>query len=352
MPVWVVIDNGSGSIKAGFSAEERPRVVIPSIVGYKAESSDFYVGAEAQSRRDLSKITFPIEHGIVTNWDAMQTIWEYTFDQLSVAPEKHPILVGEMPVDPKAYREKLTQIMFETFGTPGLFTAYQPLLSLYGLGKVTGLAIETGAGVTQIIPIYENYALLEAFSRVDLGGQELTHHLANLLRERGFSLDYQTVCDIKEKLCYISPDFQNEVNTFSTTNEKMFQLPDGNAIKIGTEMFRCPELLFQPSLISQTDGLHQAAFNSISKCDIEIRSAMWENVCLGGGNSLFPGIVPRLRQELAALAPPAIKVKIHTGAEREYSAWKGGSALAEVLDQWVHKQDYEESGPSIVHRCY
>uniref|UniRef100_A0A2K6LPG0 Actin, cytoplasmic 1 n=1 Tax=Rhinopithecus bieti TaxID=61621 RepID=A0A2K6LPG0_RHIBE len=314
----LVCDNGSGLCKAGFAGDDAPRAVFPSIVGRPRHQGvmvgmgqkDSYVGDEAQSKRGILTLKYPIEHGIITNWDDMEKIWHHSFyNELRVAPEEHPTLLTEAPLNPKANREKMTQIMFETFNVPAMYVAIQAVLSLYASGRTTA--------------------------------------------------EREIVRDIKEKLCYVALDFENEMATAASSSslEKSYELPDGQVITIGNERFRCPETLFQPSFIGmESAGIHETTYNSIMKCDIDIRKDLYANNVLSGGTTMYPGIADRMQKEITALAPSTMKIKIIAPPERKYSVWIGGSILASLStfqQMWISKPEYDEAGPSIVHRkCF
>ncbi|XP_038044803.1 actin-like [Patiria miniata] len=367
----LIIDNGSGMTQAGFGGDDFPRAVFPSIVGRprrRSRTTDkwegIFIGSDILAKRADLTLDYPIEHGIVTNWDDMVKIWDHTFArELRVDPEEHPVLLTEAPLNPKANREKATEIMFEKFHAPALYVANQAVLSLYSLESersLTGTVLQSGEGVTYSVPVYEGSALSHAILRLDMAGRDLTDYLMKLLTEQGYTFttpdDREAVRDIKETLCYVARDFDDTVKKAAAGSslERSYKLPDGQLITLSDARIRVPEALFKPSFLgTQGPGIHEMTNDSIQKCDEEIRSDLYANVVLAGGSTMFPGIADRMQKEVTALAPPTMKIKIIAPPERKYSAWIGGSILASLSTfpkMWTSKQEYEEYGPSIMQR--
>nr|XP_023028518.1 actin, clone 302-like [Leptinotarsa decemlineata] len=365
----LVVDNGSGTIKAGFAGEDVPCTIIPAIIGYSRQEELIpemdqkisFIGNEAQSKRKEINVKYPIEHGIIMNWDDMENIWHHIFySELRITPENHPVLLTEVPQNSKSTREKMAQIMFESFNTPAMFLAIEGVLSLYASGRLTGIVLDSGHGVSRIVPVYEGYAIPNALLRLDSAGEDLTKYFTKILSDRGYNFNFtdhkEIVQEMKENLCYVAMDFDQEMvqATRGSSFEKSYKLPDGQIITVDSERIRCPEALFQPSFMgSSAKGIHQNTYDSIMKCEVDVRRDLYSNIILSGGNTMFPGIKDRMHKEIMTLAPCAMRIKILTESERKYLVWIGGSILAELStfqQMWIRKQEYDEFGPSIVHK--
>eukprot|EP00009_Paramoeba_aestuarina_P014406 CAMPEP_0201535490 /NCGR_PEP_ID=MMETSP0161_2-20130828/59182_1 /ASSEMBLY_ACC=CAM_ASM_000251 /TAXON_ID=180227 /ORGANISM="Neoparamoeba aestuarina, Strain SoJaBio B1-5/56/2" /LENGTH=375 /DNA_ID=CAMNT_0047940709 /DNA_START=41 /DNA_END=1168 /DNA_ORIENTATION=+ len=361
----VVTDNGSCMMKAGFAGDDAPRAVFPTIVGTLKDGTispkETYVGHEAQSKRGILNLTSVVEKGLVSDWDKMEKIWHHTFfNELCIAPEEHPMLMTEAVNASKEDREKMAQIMFETFLSPAFFTTNQAVLSLYASGRLTGIVVTSGQDITHTVPIYEGCTVRHAIQHSDVGGKELTHYLAKLSTERGYSYktssEMEIIKDVKEKLSYVALDFDEEMQraTNSSCMEKSYELPSAQVINVQNERFRCPEALFRPSFLGlEETGVHELCYQSVMKCDVNIRLSMYGNIVLAGGNTMFPGLSERLSKEVRHLAPCSANVKVINPPERKYSSWIGGSILGSLSTfplMWISKTDYDEYGPSWVNQ--
>ncbi|XP_052076647.1 actin-3-like [Mytilus californianus] len=360
----VVIDNGSYKIKAGFAGDDCHRSVFSTVVGrpgrpaYQVSGSDhkeFYVGDEAQHRRSVLNLNYPIEHGIITNWDDMEKIWQHCFDdELRVDPAEHPIIMTEPPLNPKTQKERTVQVMFEKFNTAGFFLALSSKLALYASGRGSGITVDVGDGVSYAMTIYEGHCIMPATRRLDFGGRDLTLNLQKLLHEKGYDFvnnsELEVVREMKEKLCYVALDCDQEVG--NVPDEK-FELPDGNTITIGKERFMCPEALFGPIPGVGSGGIVDLLQSNLDATDVDCKKDLLCNVILSGATTMFPGFPERIRKGIESFVPKTMKVKVMANPERKSSVWIGGSILGSLSTfqtYWITKQEYEEYGPTIVHR--
>ena len=370
----IIIDNGSGYIKAGLSGDEDPRAYFPSIVGYPkypkhseftigGNEKEFFVGEEAENYRGVLKLNYPIEHGEINDWDDMEKIWGHIFtNELRVAPEEHNVMITEFSEYSKINRQKTAQIMFEIFNVPGLYIINPAVLSLYSKGKFTGFVLDLGDGTTQFTPVFDGFRLDGFYDYFYFGGRDLTQYIVDKLNNY-FGFGYKTneweiIKYIKEKVCYIALDYEEELKSYEPY---YYELPDGSHIKIEEERIRVPEAIFQPSLINpsyKNYKITQMLYDTIQKCDIDIRKELYNNIVLSGGNSMFNGLPERLTKEIKAVAPESMKeeVRVIASPERKYAAWIGGSILSSLStfeSSWITKTEYEESGAIILHRkCF
>ena len=346
--VPLVLDNGSGTIRAGFAGSDLPAVHFPSYVGRPkhtrvlagALEGDVFIGPRAQELRGLLKIRYPLEHGIVTDWDDMEKIWTYIYEQeLKTLSEEHPVLLTEPPLNPKQNRDMAAQVLFEQFNVPAVYMGVQAVLSLYASGRTTGLVLDCGDGVSHAVPVYDGFAVPSSIRRIDVAGRDITEQLQLLLRKSGHvfhtSAEKEIVRLMKEKISYVALDPRKEEKDWTTgvwkaeKKEIDYTLPDGHKIKIGPERFRAPEILFDPELIGlEYQGVHQMVVDAINRTDMDLRKNLFGNIVLSGGTTLSKGFGDRLLAEVQRLAVKDMRIKIFAPPERKYTTWIGGSILA------------------------
>ncbi|XP_050062148.1 actin-1-like isoform X2 [Aphis gossypii] len=302
----------------------------------------------------------PIRKSIISDWDAMEQIWYHMFyENLMVPPENYNILHTEVDMNSKLSREKIFETMFELFNVPKTAVIPKSVLALYSSGRTTGLMVDSGYDYTQVMPIFEGYPLHHAVQTMSVGGWHVTQYLMQLLNERGYSFnstkDFETLNDIKEKLCYFALNFKFEKDMYTKEKEKQYTLPDGTEINVESEAFQSPEILFDPLLFnieSKLGGIHNLIYKACSACDNKEQKNMYNNIILAGGNTLFSFLPIRLEKMITELVAPNTKIQIKADPERKYSTWLGGAVLASIpsyQQMWISKEMYEEKGPSAVH---
>ncbi|XP_029469102.1 actin-like [Rhinatrema bivittatum] len=366
--VAVVIDTGTGISKAGMAGEQKPSSLVSTLVGYPLKKSlkcgnirdPFYIGSLALIQPDV-KIIEPVRHGIIVDWEAIETLWRHTFYyDLKTSPEEHAILLSDPPLSPTTNREKLVEVLFESMHSLAMYVSYQSVLSTYSYGKVSGLVVESGYGVTHTVPVFQGYILPHATERMDIAGKDLTTHLMKLLQKSACMFTEKTrhiVEDIKQKCCYVALDYECELCLPENEYLVDYKLPDGQVITIGKERFQCPEILFKPPQMEGVSlaGIHFMAQRSLQKIPEESKKEIQENIFLCGGSTLYEGFTERFTKELLKHQPQH-KSNVLSVPEREYSTWLGGSILASLTSFqscWIHAQQYKEYGPHIVYRkCY
>lgn len=325
---------------------------------------EYFVGHAAQQMRGVLTLQYPVENGVIKNWDDIERIWYHTFyNELRVHPEDQACLLTEAPRNPKSNRERMCEMMFERFNIPGLYIAIQAVMSLYSSGKTTGAVLDIGDGATHIVPIFEGHGLNHLILRLNFAGRDITDYLNKLLLKRGYSMvssaELEVVRDIKEHLCYVAVDPEEEFKRAQVdpSMEKHYEMPDGQLIHVSTERFQSPEILFSPQLIGrEIYGIHEALHHVIEGCEIDLRRTMYKNVVLSGGSTMFEGLIERLQNEVNHLAAKNVKVKVNGLEKRNYAAWIGASILGSLnafREMIITKGEYEEMGPRIVHRkCF
>jgi len=382
----IVCDNGTGFVKCGFAGDNFPAHIFPSIVGrpiLRAEEKiqdvvlkDIMVGDECTVARDFLETSYPITNGIVQKWDDMIHLYNYTFiDRLKIDPKEHKIMLTEAAMNPKKNREKLVETMFETFGFQGVHCSIQAVLTLYAQGLLTGVVVDSGDGVTHIVPVYEGFALPQSIRRLDVAGRHLTEYMIKLLLLRGYTFnrtaDFEVVREIKEKVCYVGYDLalEKKLALETTTVVQTFTLPDGRVLKVGAERFEAPEALFNPVVVDvESKGIAELVFDCIQSCDMSTRPDLYKHIVLSGGSTMYPGLPSRLEKEIKKLhlehvckgdreQSAKLKLRIEDPPRRKHMVFLGGSVLADIMKDkeafWMTKAEYEEKGVSeVLKKCF
>jgi len=379
----LVCDNGTGFVKCGFAGTNFPAAIFPSMVGRpilrteeKAgdlQIKDIMVGDDALKARNMLQITYPLDNGIIKNFEDMVHVWDYTFEKLKGEKEWQSalkecrIMLTEAPMNPKVNREKMVEIMFEKYGFQGVYIAIQAVLVLYAQGLLTGVVVDSGDGVTHIIPVFEGFALTDQTKRLNLAGRDITRYLIKLLQGRGYSFnrtaDFDTVRQIKEKLCYVGYDVEMErrLALETTVLVESYTLPDGRTIRVGPERYAAAEALFSPHLGKDLEcaGIAEQLFQAIQATPMDTRPEFYQHIVLSGGTSMFPGLSSRIEKEIKELYLKNVlkgdetrlkkfKLRIEDPPRRKHLVFLGGAYLAEIMKSkeafWITKKEHQELG--------
>ena len=367
----IVIDNGSTTIKAGYAGEDNPHIVFPSVLLHQEQSNVnlqrlTYFGDKALIQHSKNSyenkigiLKYPIQRGVINDWGCMEEIWNFTLkDELAVDPEECYTLLSESSLASDADREKMGEIMFETFKVPALCTADSGLLSLFEAGRTTGIVLKSGGSITTVVPVFNGFAIRNAIQSMEIGGNELTQFLITLLHGQhnlSTTTELSIANYIKKTKCYIALDWEIELELQCSSYEPPFKFDDKTIINFKDERFRCPEALFQPSLLNSVSntGIHELVHSSIMKCSVDIRKELYSNIVIAGGNTLFPRFSDRLQKELVLLSTNNQPIKIISPKNRKISSWIGGSVLGSLTSTdnfFVTKYEYQEYGPNQLHR--
>ena len=359
----IIIDLGSGLIKSGFSGEDGPRNIFNSIVGIPKmaglkvgmEQKERFVGDEAIENLEFMNYFPPIKRGEVADWDKFETLMHYLlYNQMEVVPEEMSVLITETPLSSKENRAKVAEMLFEKFDVEKYHMANSSMLGLFSYGKTSGIVVDSGFNVTSTVPIYEGFPLQYASKKINLGGEDISLNLLESLKEK-LEPSYKLIKgrlladDIKEHKGYISMD--NEEKEEEKQEESPYKLPDGKELKLGNEIFKTCDILFNPpednkDLMSVSKMVTEA----LACCDDDVRTDINESICLIGGTTLMKNFPEKLKNELSDNKDFG-NFNLSFSPERQFSSWVGGSIMSSLDNfhyMWVTKDEYDEKGKTLV----
>ena len=373
----VIVDIGSGEVKAGFSGEENPKIVFKNYFGvpkynkvlrtFDNENKDVnekYIGEDCDKYMGLIKLHFPVKNGVFQNDQDILSLFNHIYSKLEISSQEikeHPILVTEPILNPYENREKIASVLFDNLGVPALFIASQPILSLFSTSSTTGVILESGEGVTQSCVVYEGYSIPCSYERYNYGGADVTEYLKYLLKKRGYnfynSTEFRLVNEIKENSCFcFSNNAKNDIKDSKRALNKNpinYYLPDGSSISIGDERILATEILFNPEYIGKEYlSFPDMIISSIDKVDIQIRQKSYENILISGGNTGFNGLSEQLNSELKNKVTKNMKVNFNKPKEPKFCCWIGGNIIStlEIFKKmWVTKNVWNEQGTKIIY---
>jgi actin-related protein 3 len=269
--------------------------------------------------------------------------------------------------------------MFESFNCAGLYIAVQAVLALaasWTSSKVqdrslTGTVIDSGEGVTHVIPVAEGYVIGSSIKSIPIAGRDITYFVQSLLRDRGEpDSSLKTAERIKEKFCYVSPDIVKEFSRFDREPDRFEKYtvtyPNGKTatVDVGYERFLAPEIFFNPEIYSSDflTPLPNIVDTVIQTSPIDVRRGLYKNIVLSGGSTLYKDFGRRLQRDIRHLVDARIKasearsggarsggleVQVVTHKRQRHGPWFGGSLLGQTPEfrSYCHtKAEYDEIG--------
>ncbi|XP_073147822.1 actin-related protein 7 isoform X1 [Henckelia pumila] len=356
-----VVDVGSKILKFNHALPEIGPKVIPTQMKQVPEddsSTDAFLFE--------NKTVDPVVRGFISDWDAMEDLLKHVF-YTGLGWEmgnEGQVLFTDPLATPKAIREQLVQMMFENFNISGFYASEQAVLSLYAVGRISGCTVDIGHGKTDIASVIEGAVQHISSRRFEIGGMDLTNLFAQELGKSNplVNLSNSECEKLKERYACCAEDAASYDQFQRSCPEEQHTLPDGQVIKIGRGRYTVGEALFQPSILNlEAHGIVEQLVRCISTVSSENHRQLLENTVLCGGSASMTGFEDRFQKE-ASLCSSAIRPCLVKPPEYmsdnllKYSAWVGGAILAKVVfpqNQHVTKADYDETGPSIVHRkCF
>lgn len=343
---FIVIDNGSGYIKAGFSGEDSPRIVIPTAVGSQQPSEPGKplikrIGNDLDLRQPTYPVSFPIDRGVIKDteqdWEHVIKLWEYVFHELEQEPSTCNVLLTDAPRNSRENRLRMTEIMFSRFRVQSLGISSTSVLALFSTGRTRGVVVDVGDGITSAVPVFEGYALPHAIRTGNLAGKDATEIILTSLAPDVQPTQIDLARKIKEQMVMVPINYASALTGPDLLTEEMrsFELPGERIIQINKKaQLDAAEVFFNPTVAGIAERpVHQLALESILKCDNDLRNNLFANIVLAGGTTMMRGFVERFEQEILANLPPEIlrgDVHIIADSFREHAAWIGGSMLASL----------------------
>ena len=353
---YIIIDNGSGSIKAGYSDKKIPSVVEQTLLGNIRRLKGgcvigpgvftTYFGKDANYRRAILNIEKPIQKGVITNWNQIEKFWDFIMrSKLNADVENSFVMLTETPNNSHSNRVDMCQKMFECFNVKGVYIEKQPKLALYSIGKQRGTVVDSGEGKTQCTSIIDGNIIKESIQNVDITGEDITKYLIKYFNYDNICLTTRSEIDeakiIKERHCYALLNEDNKKN-------RKYTMPDGTTITLKDPLYKSIEVLFNPVLCGKEQGgIVDKCIESISKVDISLRKSLYSNIVLVGGNTMYENLPERFTQDIKKQMKEEENLNVTAPFNRLYSVWLGGAILTELSsfkDKWITKKEYEEKG--------